>query len=99
MQRADALEKQYSNSRDPKDPHNYPLKDPQKTPQGSRGHPPLASPMSRGSSVNSGLFDNLGGDEVHDFAERDHDGHSLALSDSGGGYDDSVYLPSMENSR
>lgn len=62
-----------------------------------------ASPMSRGSTVTSGLFDNLAGaDGIQEFGhdrDRDHDGNSsLLLSDSGGGYSDSVYLlPSAED--
>lgn len=94
MLRADAYERQFSGA-------GGPLKSPPPSRPGlglSQG-PHSASPMSRGSSFNSGLFDNLAvTDEVHEFGadrDRDHDGtNSLALSDSGGGYSDNAFLAS-----
>ena len=95
------MEKKYSDSKDP------PLITPRNTTsrsqggvQGSGYGQGQASPMSRGSSVNSGLFDNLHtAEDVLDSSQRDHDGtNSLGLSDSGM-YEDSVYLPSQDSSR
>jgi hypothetical protein len=90
MQRADAYERQFSAAG-----AGGPLKSPPLRPGQLMG-PHSASPMSRGSSFNSGLFDNLAvTDEVHEFGadrDRDHDGtNSLALSDS---YSDNIYLTS-----
>lgn len=96
MQRADAYERQFAGAGAGA---GGPLKSPPLRPGQLQG-PHSASPMSRGSSFNSGLFDNLAvTDEVHEFGadrdrdrDRDHDGtNSLALSDS---YSDNIYLTS-----
>ena len=102
MQRADAYEKRYSGLENFKSPMTG-TKGAQGQGQG-QGPGWSASPMSRGSTITSGLFDNLAGtDGVQEFGhdrDRDHDGNSsLLLSDSGGGYSDSVYLlsPTEDN--
>ena len=57
----------------------------------------IASPMSRGSSVNSGVFDNLvTSDGVQDFGPETDGNNSLGLSDSEVGFSDNIYLPSHD---